>query len=79
MYSWQVKFNNEIIYYLSNRPYFLWVYRRDNPRGMSGEQAFTSFSSVLPTYHIIRRLRMDFLSIGFCKQTNKQRMTTFFT
>ena len=24
-------------------------------------------------------LRMDFLSIGFCKQTNKQRMTTFFT
>ena len=25
------------------------------------------------------RLRMDFLSIGFCKQTNKQRMTTFFT
>ena len=21
-------------------------------------------------------LRMDFLSIGFCKQTNKQRMTT---
>ena len=24
-------------------------------------------------------LRMDFLSIRFCKQTNKQRMTTFFT
>ena len=27
----------------------------------------------------LHRLRMDFLSIGFCKQTNKQRMTTFFT
>ena len=23
--------------YLSNRPHFLWVYRRDNPRGMLGE------------------------------------------
>ena len=22
---------------LSNRPHFLWVYRRDNPRGMLGE------------------------------------------
>ena len=26
-----------IQYYLSNRPHFLWVYRRDNPRGMLGE------------------------------------------
>ena len=25
------------IEYLSNRPHFLWVYRRDNPRGMLGE------------------------------------------
>ena len=25
------------ITYLSNRPHFLWVYRRDNPRGMLGE------------------------------------------
>ena len=25
------------------------------------------------------RLRMDFISIGFCEQTNKQGMTTFFT
>ena len=23
--------------YLSNRPHFLWVYRRDDPRGMLGE------------------------------------------
>ena len=23
--------------YLSNRPHFLWVYRRDNPGGMLGE------------------------------------------
>ena len=23
--------------YLSNRPHFLWVYRRDNPPGMLGE------------------------------------------
>ena len=23
--------------YLSNRPHFLWFYRRDNPRGMLGE------------------------------------------
>ena len=22
--------------YLSNRPHFLWVYRRDNPRGTAG-------------------------------------------
>ena len=26
----------------------------------------------------LHHLRMDVLSIGFCKQTNKQRMTTFF-
>ena len=26
-----------VIVYLSNRPHFLWVYRRDNPRGMLGE------------------------------------------
>ena len=25
------------ITYLSNRPHFLWVYRRDNPLGMLGE------------------------------------------
>ena len=25
------------IVYLSNRPQFLWVYQRDNPRGMLGE------------------------------------------
>ena len=28
---------NIILEYLSNRPHFLWVYRRDNPRGMLGE------------------------------------------
>ena len=27
----------KILVYLSNRPHFLWVYRRDNPRGMLGE------------------------------------------
>ena len=27
--------------YLSNRPHFLWVYRRDNPRGMLGEHEKT--------------------------------------
>ena len=26
-----------VIVSLSNRPHFLWVYRRDNPRGMLGE------------------------------------------
>ena len=25
--------------YLGNRPHFLWVYRRDNPRGMLGEHS----------------------------------------
>ena len=25
--------------YLSNRPHFLWVYRRDNPLGMLGEHS----------------------------------------
>ena len=25
------------LFYKSNRPHFLWVYRRDNPRGMLGE------------------------------------------
>ena len=28
---------NSYVYYFSNRPHFLWVYRRDNPRGMLGE------------------------------------------
>ena len=37
---------------LSNRPHSLWVYRRDNPRGMLGEHDFTSFSSVLPTSQV---------------------------
>ena len=32
----------------------------------------------LPFNHL-NRLTMHFLSIGFCRQTNKQRMTTFFT
>ena len=29
--------DDHITGYLSNRPHFLWVYRRDNPRGMLGE------------------------------------------
>ena len=28
--------------YLSNRPHFLWVYQRDNPRGMLGEHEILS-------------------------------------
>ena len=37
--------------YFSNRPHFLWVYRRDNPRGMLGEHE-KSFSRVLPTSQV---------------------------
>ena len=49
--------------YLSNRPHLLWVYWRDNPRGMLGEHSkslyitsrgewCTCFSSVLPTSQV---------------------------
>ena len=27
------------LFYKSNRPHFLWVYRRDNPLGMLGEHS----------------------------------------
>ena len=45
------------VYYLSNKPHFLWVYRRDNPLGMFGEHErklvrFTSFSRVLRTSQV---------------------------
>ena len=51
------------LFYISNRPHFIWVYRRDNPLGMLGEHEkackslafgswFASFSSVLPTSHV---------------------------
>ena len=39
---------DQLRFLISNRPHFLWVYRRDNQRGMLGEHDFTSFSSVLP-------------------------------
>ena len=29
------------LFYKSNRPHFLWVYRRDNPRGMLGKAGRT--------------------------------------
>ena len=31
------KYESFHVAYLSNKPHFLWVYRRDNPRGMLGE------------------------------------------
>ena len=31
----EIKLNTVV--HLSNRPHFLWVYLRDNPRGMLGE------------------------------------------
>ena len=36
------------LFYKSNRPHFLWVYRRDNPLGILGKHS-KSFSHVLPT------------------------------
>ena len=30
---------NVKLFYKSNGPHFLWVYGRDNPRGMSGEHS----------------------------------------
>ena len=40
--------------YLSNRPHFKWVYRRDSPRGMLGEheKSLMNFSSVLSTSQV---------------------------
>ena len=32
-------YNLQMMKYLSNRSQFLWVYRRDNPRGMLGEHS----------------------------------------
>ena len=37
------------IEYLSNRPHFLWVYRRDNPRGMLGEHEKSGVDGFLLT------------------------------
>ena len=64
---------------LSNRPHFLWVYRRDNPRGMLGEHEkssrckslafgswFTSISSVLPTSQVGYHAGKPIESVGYC-------------
>ena len=37
------------IEYLSNRPHFLWLYRRDNPRGMLGEHEKSAVDGFLLT------------------------------
>ena len=46
---------------------------------ISHYSAYKIFNLKLWFENNLTRLRMDFLSIGFCKQTNKQRMTTFVT
>ena len=48
---------------LSNRPQFLWVYRRDIPRGMLG---FTSFSSVLSTFQVGYQAGKPIESVVYC-------------
>ena len=57
--------------YLSNRTHFLWVYCRDNPRGMLGKHEksgewFTSFSSVLPTSKVDYHASKPMESVVYC-------------
>ena len=48
---WLILGRTVTLIYLSNRPHFLWVYRRDNPLWMLGEHS-KSFLSVLPTFQV---------------------------
>ena len=64
---------NTHVGYLSNRPHFLWVYRRDNPLGMSTEHESraegdwsTSFSSVLPTSCVGYHAGKPIESVVYC-------------
>ena len=61
------------LFYKSNRPHFLWVYRRDNPRGIFGSW-FTSFLSVLPTSQVGYHAGKPIESVVYCldKLTDKQ-------
>ena len=64
------------LFYKSSRPYFLWVYRRDSPRGMLGEHEktlsraeaewFTSFSRVLPTSRVGCHAGKPIESVVYC-------------
>ena len=44
--------------YLSNRTHFLWIYRRDNPRGM--------FSGVFPTSQVAYHAGKPIESLVYC-------------
>ena len=63
--------------YLLSRQHFLWVYRRDNPRGMLGEHEkscksqaegewFTSISSVLPSSQVGYHAGKPIESVVYC-------------
>ena len=58
-------------YYLSNKPHFLSVYRRDNPRGMLGDIRLVIyrlffFSSVLPTSQVGYHAGKPIESVVYC-------------
>ena len=61
------------LFYKSNRPHFLWVYRRDNPLGMLGEhsKSFLEFSQKSVGYHVGKPIE----SVVYC--LNQQQFTTF--
>ena len=59
------------LFYKSNRPHFLWVYRRDNPLGMLREHSKSSksskgFSRVLPKYRIGYHAGKPIESVVYC-------------
>ena len=63
---------NLTLLYKSNRPHFLWVYRRDNPLRMLGEHEksfgswFTSFPRVLPTSRVGYHAGKPIESVVYC-------------
>ena len=62
---------------LSNRPHFLWVYRRDNTRGMLGEHEI-SFSSVLPTSQVGYHAGKPIETVVYCSyKITFSRMESF--
>ena len=52
------------LFYKSNRPHFLWVYRRDNPLGMLGEheKPCKSRTASLVGYHACKPIK----SVVYC-------------
>ena len=76
------------LFYKSNRPHFLWVYKRDNPLGMLGEHSKsryitrlgswrTSFSSVLPTSPVGYHASKPIEGVVYCLSKEPRAKTNF--